>query len=186
MNVLIIDNGTRHLGRLKNLLKSNNLTIINFTDKIISQNFDLAILTGNSIFPLFFNQDLYNDQINLVKNSNKPIIGICFGCELIAYALGAKIEKLNHKVKGIKQIEILDNSIDITTQNNFNVYESHGWAITELNEILTGLAKSKFGYEIIKHKNKPIFGLQFHPEMFVEETLGDEIFTKILGRINQS
>jgi gamma-glutamyl-gamma-aminobutyrate hydrolase PuuD len=63
------------------------------------------------------------------------------------------------------------------------VFEAHHWAITDLGKYLKGLAKSRTGYEIIKHKTKNIFGLQFHPEMLDNESAGDEIFRRIISKL---
>jgi carbamoylphosphate synthase small subunit len=43
-----------------------------------------------------------------------------------------------------------------------------------------GLANSIEGIEIIKHKDKPIYGFQFHPEMFPNLSDGDELFANIV------
>ena len=187
MNILIINNGTKHLGRLKDLLLNHKIQMINFLDKTPDlRNIDLVILTGNSIFPLFYNQDIYKEEISLINNSNKPIVGICFGCELIAYTFGAKIERVENKIKGIKRIEILNRDSVFKGVHELEVYESHHWVITTLSKDLIGLAKSKYGYEVIKHKEKQIYGFQFHPEMLVDKTAGDEIFNNLISSINKA
>jgi anthranilate/para-aminobenzoate synthase component II len=53
--------------------------------------------------------------------------------------------------------------------------------IKKLPSILIPLAESRDGIEIIKHKFKNIFGLQFHPSVFPEKTYGNEIFNNLLN-----
>jgi len=43
------------------------------------------------------------------------------------------------------------------------------------------MIKSRDGFEVIKHSTKPVYGFQFHPEMFEDKTCGDEIFKNTLG-----
>jgi len=35
------------------------------------------------------------------------------------------------------------------------------------------------GIEMIQHMDAPIYGFQFHPEMFVDQTVGDDIYSEI-------
>jgi GMP synthase (glutamine-hydrolysing) len=66
---------------------------------------------------------------------------------------------------------------------NFQVFESHRWVVREpINEFKV-LARSKDGVEVIKHKNKPIYAVQFHPEMFMDQTCGDECFNNFLNSV---
>ena len=64
------------------------------------------------------------------------------------------------------------------------VYESHRFVVDKVSEDIEILATSNDGIEFFKHKNKPIYGLQFHPEMFVDKTQGKEIFLKILEKLD--
>lgn len=63
------------------------------------------------------------------------------------------------------------------------VFESHRFAIEKISNVIEALATSDHGIEMIKHKDKPIYGLQFHPESFIDKTQGDEIFLKILENL---
>ncbi|MBM3896077.1 MAG: glutamine amidotransferase, partial [Thaumarchaeota archaeon] len=50
-----------------------------------------------------------------------------------------------------------------------DVFESHSYEISRLNNKLAGIAKSEnCQYEIIQHTELDIFGTQFHPEMSVD------------------
>lgn len=180
MKVLIIDNGTKHLINLKRLLSIYDVTILPFSDNYLNPDqYGLIILSGGSSFAIAQNPEKFTNEMNLIKNSNIPIIGICEGCEIIAYTYGSKLESFEPKSKGIKEIEIIDKS-QLNFPSPIKVYEAHHWAIIKLGRKLLGIAKSVTGFEIIKHEEKPIYGLQFHPEMFVDETLGDEIFNKLI------
>lgn len=186
MNILLIDNGTIRLSELKSLLRGNRVKIIKF-DKIKSitiKDFNLIILSGSSShLPILGNQSLYKDEIWLIRNAAVPIIGICFGFELIGYAYGAELKELKTREKGIIKIQVTNPDSIFHNLPNFDVYESHRWVIKKLPKDLIELARSKDGIEAIKHKTKKIYGFQFHPEMFTERTCGDEIFRNLLNSL---
>jgi len=183
MNILIVDNGTTRLAEIKLLLQKDNIKTINF-GRISSENienFDLIILSGGSQFPVFGNETLYKDEIDLIKKSTKPIIGICLGFELIGYAYGAELIEIEKKENGIINLRTARSNQIFKNLPNFYVYEAHRWAIKKLPADLVELARSKDGIEVIKHRSRKLYGFQFHPEMVTEKTCGDEIFNNLLN-----
>lgn len=183
MKVLLIDNGSILLEKLKTLIPGEE-SIIKFDSlkSVNTDNFDLVILSGSHDNSIVWNGDKYLDELNFVKNTTKPIIGICFGLELIVKSFGGEIKELENKDKGIKEIEILDKSI--YSKPVIKVYESHRWTVGKLPEDFDILAKSEIGPEIIKHKTLPIYGFQFHPENFVDELEGDEVFLQLFSNLS--
>jgi len=61
-----------------------------------------------------------------------------------------------------------------------DMYEGHRWAVTEAADPLIPLAYSATGIEAVRHKDKPILGLQFHPEMMGDGSPGRLIVDYIL------
>ncbi len=187
MKVLIVDNGTRHLQELQKLVTTHTFETIPFSkiNKDTTKFFDAVILSGGYKFPVMGNESLLKKEIDFIETSEKPIFGICFGFELIAMIFGAKLKQMDKKEKGIIDIEILKPGGIFSNIPNFKVFESHRWVIETVGSQLVGLAKSKDGIEAIQHKTRPIYGVQFHPEMFVEKTCGDEIFNNFLDLIKK-
>ena len=97
------------------------------------------------------------------------------------YTFGAKLSTLADKQKGLVEVEVISNDGIFGETKHFMAYENHTIAIKTLSEELQGLAKSETGYEVIKHKTKPIYGFQFHPEIFQDVAYGDEIFINTLN-----
>lgn len=183
MNILLIDNGTIRQAELRSLLRENDIETIEF-DQISStsiENFDLLILSGSSQFPILSNAARYKHEIDLIKNCTKPIIGICLGFELIGYAYGARLIEMPDRENGIIDLEVTNSSGIFNNLPNFHIYESHRWVIKDLPADLVELARSKDGIEIVKHRDRKLYGFQFHPEMFVNKTCGDEIFNNLLA-----
>lgn len=182
MKFLLIDNGTSYLLQLEKLLSGHSFRVIKYFElgSVNPMDFDVVILSGGHSFPVQGNDERLRGEIDLVKNFPRPIFGICFGFEIIAHTFGAKLERMENKEKGILDIKITEQDDLFLNISGFQVFESHRWVVREPGENLIALAISKDGIEVIKHKTKPIYGVQFHPEMFVEKTCGDEIFYNFL------
>ena len=187
MDILVVDNGTYYLSHLTRLLKKHHCRIIRYSeiDSVCPNDFDAIILSGGHDFPVSGNQTRLQKEIDLVKKSKRPIFGICFGYELIATALGAKLRLLRKKEKGIADIQVVAKDKIFNNIDSFQVFENHRWVIVRgSSDNLKVLARSRDGIEIIKHKSKSIYGVQFHPEMFVQQTCGDEILNNFLNLIH--
>lgn len=185
MKILLVDNGTIRLDQLYSLLSRHEIITINPTrvGAADMSSIDLVVLSGGSKFPIVGNESVYDNEINLIRNIDMPIIGICLGFELIAYSFGAELIEMPAREKGLLEILTFDEDGIFDNLPNFKVYESHRWVVRNLPGELSSLAVSKDGIEVTKHKTKPIFGFQFHPEMLVDQACGDEIFFNAVRRI---
>lgn len=45
------------------------------------------------------------------------------------------------------------------------------------------MAVSQYGHELFRHNTKPIYGLQFHPEVAAESQTGDELFDWVVKQL---
>lgn len=180
MRVLLINNGTTLLKKLEELIPGEKI-IHTFQDfPTDTSNFDLAVLSGGSQFQLVGNEDKFTKEIDFIKNTGIPVIGICLGFQILASTFGATLRRLPENRKGIYEIEIIDEDLG---KGEIKVYKNHKWVIHNLPDVFEILAISEDVPEIIKHKTKPIYGLQFHPENLIDQTDGDELFLKLLGRL---
>lgn len=186
MKTLIVDNHTTLLKELcamapkpSKVTKFENLRNTNLDDV------GLIILSGASNFPnVMGHENMLKNEIDLVLNSGKPIIGICYGCELIARAFGAKLEKRPSGNKKEVSIKIINEDKIFGGLESFTSYENHSWVVKKILKELEALAVSDHGIEIFRHKNRPIYGLQFHPEKVMGENIGRKVFEKIVGNLS--
>ena len=103
----------------------------------------------------------------LVKHSlekDKPLLGICYGAEILALTLGGTIKKMSTSRHGLHEIEITKNNP--ICSGKIQGFESHSYMVSKLNSSFTQIASSAdCKFEIFQYDNKNIFGTQFHPEM---------------------
>lgn len=185
MKILLVDNGTSYLPQLQGLLAEHSLKTTPYSeiDIGISRDFDVIILSGGHDFPVVGNEEKLEKEAALVKNSEKPILGICFGFELIAHVFGASLKRMEEKEHGVLRINIQVPDELFLNVKSLDVFESHRWVVKNIGNELIALANSKDGIEVIKHKTRPVYAVQFHPEMLVEKSCGDEIFNNFLDFI---
>jgi carbamoyl-phosphate synthase small subunit len=124
---------------------------------------------------------------NLKKalNENKPIFGICLGNQLLALASGADTYKMKFGHRSQNQPCLMQdtNKCFITSQN-------HGYAVDTktLNKDWEPLFinVNDGTNEGIKHKTKPFFSCQFHPEAFCGPTDSEFLFDEFIKMIKKN
>lgn len=167
MNILVINNETKRIDELRVLLQNHAITEI--TPMHVSQGddekHDLIILTGSHKVSLAGHEAYFGKEIELIKSCPKPIIGICLGLQLIAYAYEGFIDRMPAKHHGVKDIKAVGHDPMFGERESFKVYASHRWMVERIDFPLIGLARSADGWEIVKHSSKKIYGFQFHPEV---------------------
>lgn len=118
-----------------------------------------------------------------IFNLNLPVLGICYGHQLIAYMLGGKVEK-GHREYGTTYVIIEDhNEILKDLSRVEKVWMSHSDAVVKLPNDFKKLAHSRYSpYAAMKHKSKSIYGVQWHPEV-IHTVNGLKIFKNFISNI---
>ena len=96
-----------------------------------------------------------------------PILGLCYGHQLIARMAGGKVEPAQQKEFGIAYVTI-DKPVGVLKGlgRKEKVWMSHGDTVFTISQEYEVLAHSgNCPVAAFKHKNKPIYGLQWHPEV---------------------
>lgn len=135
------------------------------TTEIDFEKVEAFILSGAPVLLTKTNQEPYLTQIAFVKTTNRPVLGICFGHQLIGMLFGAEVY-LGQAVRTNTFIRVLkEENLFKGLSNNPLLAEDHTEGIT-LPIGFDRLASSDtYEVEAMKHQSKNIFGVQFHPEV---------------------
>ena len=115
------------------------------------------ILSGTPLREFGYLGDI--DSFSWLKETSKPVLGICAGMQVMAVVFGSEIA--DNKGIGFAGIEVVrDNPL---IEGKLRVYELHGKAVRASAQFEV-LAKSGKCIQAIRHKSKPFYGILFHPE----------------------
>lgn len=175
--LLIIDNQSSYIKKFKrNFLSEIDFDYIFFdhnqpivlSNKTRLQGIILSGGRGNPYEPL-------NLTANFVAlmNFDVPILGFCLGHEIIAVAYRGRIKKLPIYQKKKQLVRITQGDDPLfhgLNKTEVSLQKQHQFHVSELPEDFISLAESEITpNEIIRHKTKPIYGFQAHPEVSGED-----------------
>jgi len=170
--ILIVDFGSqftqliarkiRELGIYCEIISHNKIA----TKQKLEKNVKGLILSGG---PLNVYQ---SKKIKFNKNllfSKIPVLGICFGHQIISKEMGGKVKQSKSREFGLAKVIKIKNSI--LTKNFFskktnNVWMSHADEVIKLSKNFKVIAKSNNSKLcIVENSKEKLYGIQFHPEV---------------------
>jgi GMP synthase-like glutamine amidotransferase len=154
--------------------KLGNCTVKHYLEvsKLDLARCDKVIFSGTALRD---NEFLSNsERFQWLKETEKPVLGICAGMEIIGMVFGAHLNR---------SLEIGMSSISSIKENplftgDFRAYSLHNVCV-EASDLFEVLALSTKCIQALKHKTKPIYGVLFHPEV-----RNQEIIQKFIEKIN--
>ena len=96
-----------------------------------------------------------------------PVLGICYGMQLGCHLLGCSIAAAESREYGRSRLQVQDTSTLLATiPEDTAVWMSHGDQVMGLADEFDILASTETcPFAAVRHREKPFFGLQFHPEV---------------------
>ncbi len=123
------------------------------------------IISGAPLLITEMNMDKYLVVSKWIKTLEKPILGICFGHQMIGLhhgAFGSKIKE-DRTWQEIEQME--SDRLFSRMPTVFNMMEDHCEVISIPRDFVLLASSDASINEAMRHKTKNLFGVQFHPEV---------------------
>jgi GMP synthase (glutamine-hydrolysing) len=114
-----------------------------------------------------------------------PILGICYGAQLIAQQLGGEVERGGRGEYGRTTLSVISGAKSdlLQTDRDIGVWMSHFDAVTRVPNGFTATASTQDApMAVIENSKQRIWGVQFHPEVMHSE-LGIELITHFLHNL---
>jgi GMP synthase (glutamine-hydrolysing) len=185
--VLILDFGSQYTQliarKIRELSVYSEIQPFNYPiQKIFADDAIGAIILSGGPASIYSKDAPHCDQKLFIHG--KPILGICYGLQHIAYSLGGEVDPAAQREYGqadliFEKNEPLFRNIKSPTR----VWMSHGDHLTKLPPGFKAVGKTKNSpIAAIANPEKKIYGLQFHPEVY-HTTHGNEVLSNFLYRI---
>jgi GMP synthase (glutamine-hydrolysing) len=190
VKVLVVNNypTRRRVVTLEECARGNGASVSSVEWRAVSarkfDSFDGVILSGS---PAMMTDDKttvkYRPEIDAILDSRVPILGICFGHQLMAHSFGAEVVKDTRRVLEMVQTTVLeDDRLFEGLPRSLMLLESRYEVVKNLPEgfgLLASSATSKIA--TMKRPGRPLYGVQFHPERFTKENPeGDRVVGNFL------
>jgi len=189
--ILIIDNGSQYTHLIKRNMRDlgkdaemvpNKTTSI---EEIVSKKPAAIILSGGPSSVTSGKNYVSEEIVKKVFGGwDVPLLGLCWGHQVIALTLGGKVEKGTSAEYGLSKIFVdCEDLLFREVPREFTAWVSHFDEVKKLPEGFVSLAHSDTcKIEAMRHTEKRIFGCQFHPEVWHTEN-GEEILGNFLSSI---
>lgn len=171
--ILIVDNQSAFIKRFKRqYLSEQDFDYVFFDHNqpiVLSERAEIqgVILSGGKGNP-FEPLSLTSNFVALI-NFDVPVLGLCLGHEILAAAYRGRIRRLPKQRNGTDTVRIIGRSdpiFDGLDSDTVSLRKQHSFFVSQLPEKFVSLAESDTcPNEIIRHRDKPVYGFQSHPEV---------------------
>ena len=180
--ITLIDCGVKY-NIVRNLIKRDaTVTVVPWDYDFTADEFDGLFISNGPGDPKHCTKTVEN--LKKALDGNKPITGICLGNQLLGLAAGADTYKLKYGHRSHNQP-----CIQVGTDKAFVTSQNHGYATN--NDTLPSDWEPLFlnlndnTNEGVKHKSKPFFSSQFHPEASSGPTDTEFLFDMFMDNVKE-
>jgi GMP synthase (glutamine-hydrolysing) len=153
---------------------ADNIEVLDFSEiqaEKPQENIEAIVLSGSGdSLRETSNLKKFTAEIELVKKAKVPILGICFGHQLIGVAFGSTLDSLKEYITDFNEIQITQNDLIFSpwkTGDNLVVKQNHIDCLKSVPKDFVLLATSQTcEIEAIRHKKLQVFGFQAHIERY--------------------
>ena len=165
--ILLVDNGSAYSDALASLLSSLGCEL----ERVGPEGIDAGSLARYSAFILSGRgrpnraSNVANARvIGAARRAGAPLLGICYGAEILAQSLGGSLRRMASPRRGLRTVSVgRENDL---CSGTLAAYESHSYEIARLPRGVGALASSaECEFEVIRVEGTQMYGTQFHPEM---------------------
>jgi GMP synthase (glutamine-hydrolysing) len=185
--ILILDFGSQYTQLIARRVREAGVycEILPFNasvDTIISRNPRGLILSGSP--SSVYSQDAPRPAPHLLDNLKCPLLGICYGLQVLAADLGGEVRPSQSREYGYARLKILeqDSPLFFNLPKEIDVWMSHGDHVTVPPAGFTVTARTDDALNALESLSKRIYGVQFHPEV-AHTPLGAQVLRNFLIRV---
>ncbi|KTG26891.1 GMP synthase [Haloferax profundi] len=133
--------------------------------------FDVVVVTGS--YARVADRDPWavhlQQYVRKRVETGRPLLGVCFGHQLLADALGGEVERLPTGAAGYRTLSLTDGGrahpAFVDVPDTFDTFLWHVDHVTRLPDEATVLARDGDTIQAFALTNHPVMGIQFHPEV---------------------
>ena len=131
-----------------------------------------------------YDSDAPRTQPDLLESAHCPVLGICYGLQLIAHGLGGEVRPSTNREYGYARLQVVDPTSRLFSglPVEMDVWMSHGDHVTTLPEGFRMTAETIDAVNAFENPERGIYGVQFHPEV-AHTHLGAQILRNFLFEI---
>lgn len=164
--MLLVDNGSTSCDSLSRSLSELGCEHVRMShDQVGSVRAYAGVVLSGRAAPTRLSNVNNCRVIEEASRAGVPLLGICYGAEILALTFGGTLRRLPRGMKETRTITTTKRN-RLLREKSFEAMEAHAFVVARLPPQLERLARSRTSEnEAVAHKRAELYGVQFHPEL---------------------